>query len=128
MADVIDSLRAARRGAVLVAAEMWRRAVIDGTASEDDAMEADARLAKVEAELRTAESERHENESRRRRELEQAREAILAELRKGPSPNEASLADAVHYSPAVVGRALHNLMARRKIVRVSGTGAFQLRP
>lgn len=114
---LVDQTRAAVVAARLTSAELWRRAVLDGRASFDDARAADVRLAALEIDLSSAE--------RALAEVREAAErvfricaAIRAALQQGPLP-PAKIAESCGVRRPDVHTAVMSMMQRHELVRCS---------
>lgn len=115
---LIEQTRGALTRARLTSAELWRRAVLEGRGSFEDARAADARCTALEANLADAEHE-----------LSQARAAaarvvaicasIREALREGPLP-PAKIADACNARRVDVQAAVQTMVRRREVVRCAG--------
>lgn len=112
---LVEQMRDAVTAARLTGAELWRRAVFDGSASFEDARAADARCSGLEAELTRA--EKRLAEARSTAVLVAAIQAGVREaLRQGPLPST-KLAEVCGARRADVHAAVRSMVVGREIVR-----------
>lgn len=117
LASLVKQTRAAVIAARVTAIELWRRAVLDGAVSMNDAREADARCAAMEGILAEAEAElcRAQEAAQRVRDACMAiREALASQ---GPLP-ASRLRDSSGAQGHLVHAALNQMIARQEVVRV----------